>query len=65
MAGATFQVDRTGARLLGVCAGLSRTTGINVTILRAGVVVGTIMGLGAAGIAAYLIAAWAGRVEQP
>ena len=37
--GATrFEVDREGRKLLGVCAGLSRTTGLDATIIRVAVV---------------------------
>lgn len=36
--GISFEVDRSEGKLLGVCAGLARSTGIDVTIIRVGVV---------------------------
>ena len=36
--GTTFAVDRENGKLLGVCAGIARATGVDVTIVRIGVV---------------------------
>lgn len=40
----TFAVDRSEAKLMGVCAGLANMTGIDATIVRIGFVVATIVG---------------------
>ncbi|MDP8994230.1 MAG: PspC domain-containing protein [Pseudomonadota bacterium] len=40
----TFEVDRSEAKLMGVCAGLARHTGVDPTIIRIGFVVATIVG---------------------
>lgn len=37
--GRTFEVDRENGKLLGVCAGIARATGVDATIVRVGVVV--------------------------
>ncbi|HEX8654088.1 MAG TPA: PspC domain-containing protein [Allosphingosinicella sp.] len=39
-----FEVDRSQAKLMGVCAGLGRTMGIDPTIVRIGFVVATLIG---------------------
>ena len=39
-----FEVDRSEAKLMGVCAGLARAMGIDPTIVRIGFVVGTLVG---------------------
>ena len=36
--GTTFAVDRENGKLLGVCAGIARATGVDATIVRIGVV---------------------------
>ena len=38
----TFSVDRANGKLLGVCAGLSNHTGIDVTLIRVGMVIVTL-----------------------
>ncbi len=40
----TFAVDRSEAKLMGVCAGLANMTGIDATIVRIGFVVATLVG---------------------
>jgi phage shock protein C len=37
--GRTYEVDRENGKLLGVCAGIARATGVDATIVRIGVVV--------------------------
>lgn len=37
--GRTFEVDRENGKLLGVCAGIARATGVDATIVRIAVVV--------------------------
>ena len=39
-----FEVDRSEAKLMGVCAGLARAMGIDPTIVRIGFVVATLVG---------------------
>jgi phage shock protein C len=36
--GRTFEVDRENGKLLGVCAGIARATGVDATIVRVGIV---------------------------
>jgi phage shock protein C len=44
MLGRTFEVDRESGKVLGVCAGIARHTGIDATIVRVGVVLLAIAG---------------------
>jgi phage shock protein C len=53
-----FQLDTANAKWLGVCAGLARTTGLDLTLVRVAVVLATVFGLGPVAIVAYLLAAW-------
>jgi len=53
-----FRLDRANGRLMGVCAGIARRTGLDVTLVRVAVVLFTICGFGVVGIAAYLLAGW-------
>jgi phage shock protein C len=50
-----FYLDKQHARWMGVCAGIADYTGIDVTIVRIGMVLGTILGSGAL-IIVYLAA---------
>ena len=50
-----FLLDRPNGKLMGVCAGLSRTSGVDVTILRLGVVISLFVA-GPLTIIAYLAA---------
>lgn len=52
-----FHLDKRESRWLGVCAGISDFTGINVTLLRILTVLGTILGTGLL-LVVYLIIAW-------
>lgn len=54
----SFHLDRAHARIMGVCAGIARSTGVDVTIVRIAAVLVTICGFGVVGIAAYLLAGW-------
>ena len=56
-----FELDRTEGKLLGVCAGLARTTGVDVTILRVGLVLVTLMGAWPWSAIAYGMAAFFGH----
>lgn len=59
-----FELDRAEGKLLGVCAGLARSTGIDATIIRIGAVVVTLMGAFPWTVVAYLIAAFVGHKRQ-
>lgn len=52
-----YALDKSNAKLLGVCAGLARSTGWDPTLLRIGAVLATILLLGALGIVLYLVTA--------
>ena len=52
-----FYIDNRNKKWLGVCAGIADYTGIDVTVVRIGVVLLTILGSGNP-LIAYLIAAW-------
>ncbi|MGE0180133.1 MAG: PspC domain-containing protein [Sphingomonas sp.] len=41
--GRTFEVDRENGKLLGVCAGISRATGVDATIVRIAVVLAALL----------------------
>ena len=53
----TFALDKTNAQLMGVCAGLARSTDIDITLIRAGMIIATLIVSGAT-IPLYLIAAF-------
>jgi phage shock protein C len=42
-----FYLDKPNAKLMGVCAGVGNYLGIDVTIVRVGFVIGTLLGAGA------------------
>ncbi|HZG09698.1 MAG TPA: PspC domain-containing protein [Allosphingosinicella sp.] len=50
-----FALDKTNGKMMGVCAGLSRSTGVDVTILRIGAVIVTVCLTGLT-IPIYLVA---------
>jgi len=52
-----FYLDKQNAKWLGVCAGIADYTGLDVTLIRIGMVVATLMGSGAP-ILVYLASAW-------
>ena len=52
-----FYLDKRNKKWLGVCAGIADYTGLDVTLIRIGVVLLTVLGSGMT-IIAYLIAAW-------
>lgn len=54
----SFALDRRNGKIMGVCAGLANKTGIDVTLLRVGVVLLTLCALGPVGVVAYLLAGW-------
>lgn len=52
-----FYLDKRNRKWLGVCAGISDYTGVDVTLVRIGMVIATILGSGAM-ILVYLAAGW-------
>lgn len=53
----SFALDKANARFLGVCAGIARYTGWNVTMVRIATVLLTLMGFGSV-LLVYLLIAW-------
>jgi len=53
----TFALDRSNGKVMGVCAGLARTTGADTTLVRLAAVV-TLFLLGPITIFLYLVAGW-------
>ncbi|WP_088182337.1 PspC domain-containing protein [Sphingobium sp. Z007] len=54
----SFTLDRTNGKIMGVCAGVANRTGLDVTLLRVGLVLLTLCALGPIGVVAYLLAGW-------
>ena len=52
-----YALDKTNAKLLGVCSGLARTTGWDPTIVRVAAVAATLLLLGPVMIVLYLATA--------
>ena len=52
-----FYLDKRNKKWLGVCAGIADYTGLDVTLIRIGAVLLTVLGTGMT-VIAYLIAAW-------
>ncbi|TMJ18787.1 MAG: envelope stress response membrane protein PspC [Alphaproteobacteria bacterium] len=52
-----FYLDKQNAKWKGVCAGIADYTGVDVTIVRIGFVIGTLIGQGAP-LLAYWVIAW-------
>ena len=65
MGGRRFEVDRTEGKFLGVCAGIANHTGVDVTLIRVGLVLVTLMGAFPWTLIAYGIAAYAGQSRGP
>lgn len=57
-----FALDRSNAKLMGVCAGLARTTDVDVTLLRVATVLSLFV-LGPLTILFYLVAGWVAPVR--
>lgn len=55
---ARFRLDKSNARLLGVCAGFANWTGLAPTLVRASLVLLTLLALGPVAIVAYLLVGW-------
>lgn len=45
-AGRGFRLDRANAKLMGVCSGIADYFGLDVTLVRIGWVIGTLLGFG-------------------
>jgi phage shock protein C len=58
-----YALDKTNAKLFGVCAGLARTTGWDPLIVRLGAVALTLFLLGPIMILAYVLTAWLADVR--
>ncbi len=54
-----YYLDKRHGKVMGVCAGLADYTGVDVTLVRVGVVLLTVFALGPVSILAYLVLAWA------
>lgn len=52
-----FYLDKQNKKLLGVCSGIADYTGIDVTLVRIGMIVLTLVGSGVP-LLAYFVAAW-------
>ena len=55
----SFALDRSNAKLMGVCAGFADYTGWDPLLIRLGVVALTLFVLGPVALLAYLIIGWA------
>jgi phage shock protein C len=53
-----FYLDKREGKIMGVCAGLADYTGVDVTLVRVGVVLLTVFALGPVSILAYLVLGW-------
>ena len=53
----SYALDKSNAKMLGVCAGLSRSTGWDATIVRIGAVAATLLLLGPVAIVLYIAVA--------
>lgn len=53
-----FRLDKSNAKLLGICAGLANATGWNVMLIRLGLVALTLFALGPVAVLAYLLIGW-------
>jgi phage shock protein C len=57
-----FYLDKQNKKWLGVCAGIADYTGVDVTVVRIGLVLLTLLGTGVT-VVAYVIAAWLAPVK--
>ncbi|HWT11885.1 MAG TPA: PspC domain-containing protein [Allosphingosinicella sp.] len=53
-----YALDKPNAKLLGVCAGLARSTGLDPLVVRLGAVALTLFALGPIAILIYFVTAW-------
>jgi len=59
-----FYLDKENGKWLGVCAGIADYTGVDVTLVRLGFVLGTVLGSGTLLLAYWIIAWMAPRKPQ-
>jgi phage shock protein C len=64
MRGKKFEVDRANGKIAGVCAGFANMTGMDVTIVRVGLVLLTITIAFPWSLIAYAVAAFAGQPRR-
>jgi len=53
----SYALDKSNGKVLGVCAGLARTTGWDPTVIRVGTVAATLLLLGPVAIILYVVTA--------
>ena len=53
-----FYLDKREGKIMGVCAGLADYTGVDLTLVRVGVVLLTVFALGPVAVIAYLVLGW-------
>jgi len=53
-----FYLDKREGKIMGVCAGLADYTGVDLTLVRVGVVLLTVFALGPVAVVAYLVLGW-------
>jgi phage shock protein C len=58
-----YALDRNNAKMLGVCAGLARSTGWDPLLVRIGAVLATVLFLGPIAILLYLVTAWVAQAD--
>lgn len=61
MKGRTFRLDRANGKFLGVCAGLANAAGVDPTIVRIALVIGTVAGGFPWTLIGYGVLAWYGQ----
>jgi len=54
----SYALDKSNAKVLGVCAGLARSTGWDPLVIRLGAVAATIFVLGPIALVAYVLTGW-------
>lgn len=53
-----YYLDKRHGKVMGVCAGLADYTGVDVTLVRVGVVLLTVFTLGSVSVLAYFVLGW-------
>ncbi len=64
MRGKKFEIDRAEGKILGVCAGLANSTGIDATLIRVAAILLTVAGGFPWTVIAYFAAAWFGAPKR-
>lgn len=55
---APYALDKANGRIMGVCAGLARSSGVDVTIIRIATILLTLFALGPVMVLLYLLTGW-------